>query len=92
MGTEPGTLHIPGKHPATSYILTNNPLKSTLSHRVVETLGKNELYYQSGSPTLCESLPAKADVDTAVAYDNSKGGNKSHMSVDPTSDVINYGK
>lgn len=91
MGIEPGTLHIPDKH--SSYILTNNLVKTTLSHRVVETLGKNELYHQSGSPTLCESLPAKAsNVDTAEAYDNSKEGNKSDMSVDPTSDVINYGK
>lgn len=70
MGIEPGTLHIPDKH--SSYILTNNLVKTTLSHRVVETLGKNELYHQSGSPTLCESLPAKAsNVDTAEAY-NSK--------------------
>lgn len=96
MGIEPGTLHIPGKHSATSYILTNNLVKTTLSHRVVETLGKNELYCQSGSPTLHVSLPAKAichsDMDTVIAYDNSKESNKSDMSVDSTSDVINYGK
>lgn len=91
MGMEPGTLYIPGKH--SSYILSNNLVKSTLSHRVVKTLGKNELYRQGGSPTLRESLPAKAsDVDTAVACDNSKEGNKSDIAVDPTSDVISYGK
>lgn len=91
MGIEPGTLYIPGKQ--SSYILTNNLVKTTLSYRVVETLGKNELYHQSGSATLRESLPAKAsDVDTAVAYDKSKEGNKSDMPADPTSDVINYGK